>query len=61
MAVLLYLANRDQISAIIAAGEILRTLQQILTNTEKIDRLLQDQRSVLNDAHKRISSVTKGV
>jgi len=61
MAVLLYASNRDQISALMAAGEIQRTMQQVLNNTQKIDRSLDDQRRILNDAHKRISSVTKGV
>jgi hypothetical protein len=38
-----------------------RSLQQILANTQRIDRSLQDQRRVLNDAHKRISAMTKGL
>jgi hypothetical protein len=40
--------------------EVRLTLQQILANTQKIDHSLDDQRHVLFDAHKRISSVTKG-
>ena len=61
LAVLIYVTGRGQISAITAACELRQTLQQILANTEKIDRSLHDQRRVLYDAHKRISSVTKGV
>jgi hypothetical protein len=60
LAVLIYVASRGQISALSAACEIRLTLQKILTNTEKIDHSLLDQRRVLYDAHKRISSVTKG-
>ncbi len=61
MAILIYVATRGQISALAAAYEVRLALQQILANTEKIDRSLQDQRRVLYDAHKRISAVTKGV
>ena len=61
LAVLIYVASRGQISALTAVCELRQTLQQILANTEKIDRSLHDQRRVLYDAHKRISSVTKGV
>ncbi len=61
LAVLLYGASRSQISALTAVGELRLTQQQILAKTEKIDRELNDQRHVLYDAHKRISSVTKGV
>jgi len=61
LAILIYVASRGQISALTAACEIRLALQQIIANTEKIDRSLQDQRRVLYDAHKRISSVTKGV
>jgi len=61
LAILIYISSRGQISALSAACETRLTLQKILANTEKIDRSLQDQRRVLYDAHKRISSVTKGV
>jgi hypothetical protein len=61
LAILIYVAGRGQISALTAICELRQTLQQILANTEKIDRSLHDQRRVLYDAHKRISSVTKGV
>ncbi len=61
LAALIYVASRGQISAITAVCELRQTLQQVLANTEKINRSLHDQRRVLYDAHKRISSVTKGV
>ena len=61
LAVHIYVAGCGQISALNAICELRQTLQLILANTEKIDRSLHDQRRVLCDAHKRISSVTKGV
>lgn len=44
-----------------AGGELRRALDQILANTRNIERALEQQRRVLNDAHKRISAVTKGL
>jgi len=41
--------------------ELRQTVQKILTSTQRLERSLHDQRRVLNDAHKRISAVTKGV
>ena len=61
LAILIYVSSRGQISAITTVCEIRQTLNQILASTEKIDRSLHNQRRVLYDAHKRISSVTKGV
>jgi Na+-translocating ferredoxin:NAD+ oxidoreductase RnfG subunit len=61
LAILIYVASRGQISALTAACEVRLALQQILANTDKIDRSLHEQRRVLYDAHKRISTVTKGV
>ena len=61
LAILIYVASRGQISALAAVCELRQTLQQVLANTEKIDRSLHDQRRILCDAHKRISSLTKGV
>jgi hypothetical protein len=61
LANLLYVASWGQVSALTAACELRQTLTEILACTEKIDRSLRDQRRVLYDAHKRISSVTKGV
>jgi hypothetical protein len=73
MAILIYVINRvsavcriyvlgcGQLSAFTAAYELRQTIDQILANTGKIDRSLKDQRRVLNDAHKRICTVTKEV
>jgi Na+-translocating ferredoxin:NAD+ oxidoreductase RnfG subunit len=61
LANLIYVSSRGQISAVTAVCEIRQTFQQVLANTEKIDRSLHDQRRVLYDAHRRISRVTKGV
>jgi len=61
LAVLTYAASRGQISALTAVCEIRHTTEKILVNTQRIDQLLCEQRRVLNDAHKRISAVTKGV
>ena len=38
-----------------------QTLQQILSNTQVIEQNLLQQRRVLNDAHKRITAVSKGL
>jgi hypothetical protein len=38
-----------------------QSLRQILANSQDIEHSLQQQRRVLYDAHKRISTVTKGV
>jgi len=61
LAILIYVVSQNQISALTAACEVRLALQQILDRTEKIERSLHDQRRVLYDAHKRISTVTKGV
>jgi hypothetical protein len=57
----IYVLCCGQFSAVTAACELRQTINQILANTHEIDRSLQDQRRVLNDAHKRICTVTKGV
>jgi Tfp pilus assembly major pilin PilA len=61
LAILIYVARRGQIAALAAVYEIRQTLQQILANTEKVDRSPDYQRRLFYDAHKRISAVTKGV
>jgi hypothetical protein len=61
LAILIDVASRGQIAALTAVCELRQTLQQVLVNTERIDRSLHEQRRVLNDAHKRIYAVTKGV
>ena len=37
------------------------TMQQILVNTQTLERIIRDQRGVINDAHKKITAVSKGV
>ena len=61
LAILIYVSGRSQASALTAVYELRLTLQQVLANTQKIEQSLQDQRSVLYDAHKRICAVTNGV
>ena len=58
---LLYAAGRGYLAALTGIGELRSTLSQILASTQNIDQSLRQQRRVLYDAHKRISSVTKGV
>jgi Na+-translocating ferredoxin:NAD+ oxidoreductase RnfG subunit len=61
LAILIYVVSRGQISALSTACEVRLALQQILASIQEIDSSLRDQRRVLNDAHRRISAVTKGV
>jgi hypothetical protein len=58
---IVYLDRPRSGSALNSMCEIRQTMQQILANTQQLERSLHDQRRVLNDAHKRISAVTKGV
>ena len=44
-----------------AVCEESKTLQQILAKMHAIERMLLEQRRVINDAHKRITAVSKGV
>ena len=61
VAILLYVSGRSQASALAGICEARLALNQILANTNTIENSLQQQRHVLYDADKRISSVTKGV
>jgi hypothetical protein len=61
LAVLIYVTGRSQASALAGICDARQALNQILANTHNIENSLQQQRRVLNDAHKRISAVTKGV
>jgi hypothetical protein len=61
LATLLYAAGWGYLAALAKFGELGTMLSMILANTHKMDLSLQQQRHVLNDAHKRISAVTKGV
>ena len=61
LAALLYAAGRGYLAALTGIGELRSTLSQILASAQNIELSLRQQRRVLYDAHKRISSVTKGV
>ena len=61
MAILIYVSSRGQSSALTAIGEVRRTLDQILAGGRNIEHMLTQQRSVLNDAHRKIHAVTKGL
>ena len=61
MAILIYVSSRGQSSALSAIGEVRRTLDQIVASGRNIEHMLTQQRSVLNDAHRKIHAVTKGL
>ena len=61
LAVLTYLSGRSQVSVLTRICDLRQTLDQILANTQNIESSLLQQRHVLNDAHKRICAVTKGL
>jgi len=61
MAILIYVSSRGQSSALSAIGEVRRTLDQILAGGRNLEHMLTQQRSVLNDAHRKIHAVTKGL
>ena len=60
LAYLIHASSRDQTSAAPSNYELRSTLDQILSLTRNIERALDQQRRVLNDAHKKICAVTKG-
>ena len=61
MAILIYVSSRGQSSALSAIGEVRRTLDQIVAGGRSLEHMLTQQRSVLNDAHRKIHAVTKGL
>ena len=61
MAILIYVSSRGQSSALSAIGEARRTLDQIVAGGRNLEHMLTQQRSVLNDAHRKIHAVTKGL
>ena len=61
LAILIYVINRGQVSALKAVCEVRRTLDQILAGNRSIETTLEQHRHVLYDAHKRIHAVTKGL
>jgi IS1 family transposase len=61
LAVLTYLSSRSQVSVLTRICDLRQTLDQILASTQNIESSLLQQRHVLNDAHKRICAVPKGL
>ena len=61
LAALFHTANRGQISALTGLSDVRQALQQILANTQALERTMYEQRRVINDAHKKITAVSKGV
>lgn len=60
LVLLILVSARRQPPNASAAGELRRALDQILANTRNIELALEQHGRVLNDAHKRISTVSKG-
>ena len=50
-----------QLEKILAVRKLRRELGQLLASMRNIERTLEQHRRVLNDAHKHIAAVTKGV
>ena len=56
LTVLIYLSTRNQEST----QPVRQILDQILAGNRSIEKTLEQQRRVLNDAHRRIHAVSKG-
>jgi hypothetical protein len=61
LALLLYLSSRGQESAQTMTCELRRTLDQILAGNRNIEKTLEQQRHILNDTHKPVHAVSKGL
>ena len=61
MAILIYVGGRRQVSALTVLCDMRRGLDQILAGNREIQATLEQHRRVLNDAHKQIHAVTKGL
>ena len=61
MAILIYVGGRRQVSALTVFCDLRRGLDQILAGNREIQATLEQHRRVLNDAHKQIHAVTKGL
>jgi len=61
LALLILVPTPRQLAKIFAMRALLRDLDQLLARTRNIERTLEQHRRVLNDAHKRISAVSKGL
>ena len=61
LALLILVPTPRQLAKILPVRELRRDLDQLLASTRNIERTLEQHRRVLNDAHKQISAVTKGL
>jgi sensor histidine kinase regulating citrate/malate metabolism len=61
LAILIYVSSRSQTSDVARICDLRLTLNQIVAETQNIDQSLRQQRHILNDAHKKICAVTKGL
>ena len=61
LAILIYVLNRSQASALSSICELRRGLDQILANNRNQEQILKLHGHVLYDAHKRICAVSKGL
>jgi hypothetical protein len=53
--------HRSHISALTGLCNVRQALQQILANTQALERSMYEQRRVINDAHKKITALSKVV
>jgi hypothetical protein len=61
LAILIYSSGRGQATALAGICDVRQNLSQTLTSTRNIELSMKKQRHVINDMHKRIYTVTKGV
>ena len=61
LAILIYVSSRSQLSDLARICDLRLALNQIVADTQNIERSLRQQRGVLNDTHKQICAVTKGL
>lgn len=61
LAALIYVQGLRQIDASNALSEVRHCLEHVLAGNRAIQATLDKHRSVLNDAHRRIYAVTKGL
>jgi hypothetical protein len=61
LAILIYVLSRSQAAALSTICELRRGLDQILANNRNQEQTMKMHGHVLNDAHKRICAVSKGL
>jgi len=57
LAINIYMSNRSLVSS----GELRLHLERIGARVHSIEHLIREQRGALNDAHKKITAVTKAL